>query len=240
MAGQGEFRDEFDVVPGSEGDEAVQFFFRVEAAVRRAVACGFAAFGGDGLQPVVAGYGEAPSLIIREVEVQFVVFVVGHEFDVFLDVLDAPVVPGGVDHESPPCVSRFVPDDAGGDGLSFVFGQVDELLERLPCVVFAVGVFGRDGGFAGSDFEDVAVGSHAGGLGQDDDFAGKGVLPVGKADILPRTPVFHRFRYDVRLLGMGMQGIQRDGEYFPYRSNHMLQYDSSGGVLSSFLDFLVL
>ena len=67
MGGQGEFRDEFDAVPGGEVDEAFHILSRVEAAVRFAVASGFAAFGGDSLQSVVAGYGEAPALIVREV-----------------------------------------------------------------------------------------------------------------------------------------------------------------------------
>ena len=129
MAGHVYFRDDFNVPGSGIFHQLLELFFGVHAFVGRFVAKGFLTFGGHAFQLGVPGHREAPTLVIREVEMELVEFVEGHHINEFFDVLHRHEVARGVHHHAAPAKPGLVFNDATGYAAVLVLGL--ELFQRV-------------------------------------------------------------------------------------------------------------
>ncbi len=90
---------------------------------------GFRPFGGHAFQPGIAGNGQPPALVVRQVQMQFVEFVVGHQVRELFQVRQRDEMARRIHHQSAPGVSRLVLDDAAGDALRLCGKLVLKLTE---------------------------------------------------------------------------------------------------------------
>ena len=129
VAGHVYFRDDFNVPGSGIFHQLLELFFGVHAFVGRFVAKGFLTFGGHAFQLGVPGHREAPTLVIREVEMELVEFVEGHHINEFFDVLHRHEVARGVHHHAAPAKPGLVFNDATGYAAVLVLGL--ELFQRV-------------------------------------------------------------------------------------------------------------
>lgn len=108
--------------------------------------------------------GDAPALVVAEVQMQLVDLVQGELVDVALDLVDGEEVPGDVQHGAPPAVARGVLDraarDQPGAGLDGVLldGRREQLTQGLDAVEEPGGGRGGDGDALAAAVETVALG----------------------------------------------------------------------------------
>src|SRR5690606_3755938 len=92
------------------------------------------------LDAALVADGDAPALVVGEVQVQDVELVLGHLVDHLLDLVDRVERAGGVEHEAAPLVAGRVGDlDSGdgpvdGDGLGRVRPGAQQLQQGLDAV----------------------------------------------------------------------------------------------------------
>ncbi|CAM5738617.1 hypothetical protein STENM223S_02638 [Streptomyces tendae] len=107
--------------------------------------------------------GEAPALVVADVQVELVVLVAGDAVDVALDLVDAEEVPGDVEHGAAPGVARGVLDGAArdrpGTGLCDVLlhGGGQQLTQGLDPVEEPGGLARADGDAGAAAVEAVAL-----------------------------------------------------------------------------------
>lgn len=159
MAGHIDFGDDFDVMLCGVAHDVLELGFGVDAAVGDLVAVGARAFRGDGFEFGVAGDGEAPALVVGEVDVEFVEFVRRHRVDERFDVLGFPEMAGGVDHHAAPAEAWVILDGQARE-LGSVLGL--ELFEGLFGVEKSRVVAVFDGDTLGGEDEGVGFFAEAG------------------------------------------------------------------------------
>ena len=123
------FRDDLNAARCAVRHQLLQFLFGVYSFVGDSVFEAFLPPGCNAFQFGVAGHGQPPALVVRQMQVQPVEFVVGHEIHEFFQVLDGDKMPRGIHHEAAPRIARFVRDDAAGDALRLLRQLVPELAE---------------------------------------------------------------------------------------------------------------
>ena len=128
-----------------------------------AVAEAFRPFGRDAFQFGIARHRQAPALVVRQVELELVEFIVGHQVHEFLQVLDGDEVARRVHHHAAPGVAGLVRDDAAGDALRLCRQLVLELLEGDQAVYPALPAAGGKVNALRGDGELVGVYAQGGG-----------------------------------------------------------------------------
>ena len=123
------FRDDLNAARCAVRHQLLQFLFGVYSFVGDSVFEAFLPPGCNAFQFGVAGHGQPPALVVRQMQVQPVEFVVGHEIHEFFQVLDGDKMPRGIHHEAAPRIARLVRDDAAGDALRLLRQLVPELAE---------------------------------------------------------------------------------------------------------------
>lgn len=129
MTGNIHFRDDFNVPGGSVFHQVLELVLGIHASMGRFIVEGFLPFGGDGFQLGVSGHRETPSLVIRQMEMELVEFIEGHDIDEFFDVLHRNEMPRGIQHHAAPAKPGLVFNDAAGNAVFLVLGP--ELFQRV-------------------------------------------------------------------------------------------------------------
>ena len=151
------FRDDLNAERCAVRHQLLQFLFGVHPLVGDSVSEAFRPPGGDAFQFGVTGHGQPPALVVRQMQVQLVEFVVGHEVHEFFQVLDGDEMPRGVHHEAAPGVARLVRNDAAGDALRLLRQLVPKLAEGCQPVNSALLSSGSEVRSLRGDREPVGV-----------------------------------------------------------------------------------
>ena len=137
-------RDDLNAARGAVRHQVFQFLPGVHSFVGSAVAEAFRPFGRDAFQFGIARHRQAPALVVRQVELELVEFIVGHQVHEFLQVLDGDEVARRVHHHAAPRVARLVLDDSAGNAFRMRRQLVLELLESDQSVDTALFPAGRE------------------------------------------------------------------------------------------------